>query len=142
MLPFFAYGTLRPGQRNHAQYLGGRCEAVRPAVLDGAALHRGPGYPYAVLAPGQRVHGDLITVRPADYPAVLAALDDLEDCLPDGSGIYVRLSLPVTVQPRAVRPGADARQVDAWVYLAGPAESARLRAAPAPIPSGDWLRRG
>ncbi|MDH6137708.1 gamma-glutamylcyclotransferase (GGCT)/AIG2-like uncharacterized protein YtfP [Kitasatospora sp. MAA4] len=135
MLPFFVYGTLRPGLLNHARYLAGRCETARPAVLEGAALHEGPGYPYAVLAPGQRVHGDLLTVRPADYPQVLAELDLLEECRPDGTGLYVRVRLPVTVAPGAER-------VDAWVYLAGPAESARLRAAPAPIPSGDWLDRG
>ncbi|MFI6446929.1 gamma-glutamylcyclotransferase family protein [Kitasatospora sp. NPDC050543] len=132
-LPFFVYGTLRTGGHNHAVYLAGRCTSVRPAVLEGAALHEGPGFPYAVPDPARQVVGELITVGPAAYPSVLAALDRLEDCLPDDSGLYVRRRLPVRT------PGGGASE--AWVYLAGPAEDARLRSAPALIASGDWSRR-
>ncbi|MFJ9695276.1 gamma-glutamylcyclotransferase family protein [Kitasatospora sp. NPDC101183] len=130
-LPFFVYGTLRSGGHNHAALLAGRCADVRPAVLDGAALHEGPGYPFAVpdAAPGRRVVGELITVRPGAYAAALAALDRLEDCRADGTGLYVRRRLPVRVE-------GGAR--DAWVYLAGPTAAARLRERPAPIASGDW----
>ncbi|MFE9425049.1 gamma-glutamylcyclotransferase family protein [Kitasatospora sp. NPDC006697] len=130
-LPLFVYGTLRPGQRNHARHLAGRCALVRAAVLDAAALHDGPGYPFVLPDPGQRVVGELITVRPAHYPQVLATLDALEDCRPDGRGLYVRECLPVTVT-------ATGAAESAWVYLAGPAAAARLRARPALIPSGDW----
>ncbi|CAN3984260.1 gamma-glutamylcyclotransferase family protein [Kitasatospora purpeofusca] len=134
-LPFFVYGTLLTGERNHALFLAGRCASVRPAVLDGAALHAGPGFPYAVpdTAPGRRIVGELVTIRPAAYPAALAALDRLEDCRPDGGGEYVRERL-------TVRTG-DGGTAPAWVYLAGPAVGARLRAQPALIASGDWRRR-
>ncbi|WP_371478187.1 gamma-glutamylcyclotransferase family protein [Kitasatospora sp. NBC_00315] len=134
-LPFFVYGTLRPGGRNHPAHLAGRITAVRPALLPGAALHAGPGFPYALPDRDRHVFGDLVTVRPDLYPAVLLALDRLEDCRPDGSGEYVRHRLPV----RLTDTGAA---VVAWVYLAGPGAAARLRARPAPIPSGDWTRRG
>ncbi|WP_344337107.1 gamma-glutamylcyclotransferase family protein, partial [Kitasatospora putterlickiae] len=92
VLPFFVYGTLLTGGRNHAAFLAGRCAEVRPAVLEGAALHAGPGFPYALPdpAPGRRISGELVTVRPDAYPAALAALDRLEDCRPDGRGEYVR----------------------------------------------------
>ncbi|KJS53795.1 gamma-glutamylcyclotransferase family protein [Streptomyces rubellomurinus] len=131
-LPFFVYGTLRTGGRNHAVHLAGRCADVRPAVLDGAALHQGPGYPYAVpdATPGSRVLGELITVRPRAYATALAALDRLEDCRADGTGLYVRRRL-------AVRTSTGGT-TDAWVYLAGPAVEARLRERPALITSGDW----
>ncbi|MFJ9952145.1 gamma-glutamylcyclotransferase family protein [Kitasatospora sp. NPDC091207] len=134
-LPFFVYGTLRTGGRNHAVHLAGRCADVRTAVLDGAALHDGPGFPYAAPdgTPGRRVIGELITVRPGAYAAALLALDRLEDCRADGTGEYVRRRL-------AVRTAAGATE-DAWVYLAGPAVAARLRARPALIASGDWTRR-
>ncbi|MEV0532450.1 gamma-glutamylcyclotransferase family protein [Kitasatospora sp. NPDC050463] len=134
-LPFFVYGTLRTGGRNHAVHLAGRCAAVRAAVVDGAALHDGPGFPYAVpdATPGRRVIGELITVRPGAYAAALTALDRLEDCRADGTGEYVRARL-------AVRTPAGGTE-DAWVYLAGPAVAARLRARPALVPSGDWTRR-
>ncbi|WP_329569750.1 gamma-glutamylcyclotransferase family protein [Kitasatospora sp. NBC_01266] len=134
VLPLFVYGTLRSGQRNHTHYLGGHCTRIEPAVLAGAVLHQGPGYPYAVADPdpGRRVRGELITVRPADFARVLTALDELEGCRPDGTGYYVRLRRPVIVT-------AHGERVAAWVYLAGPELSARLRARPAPIPSGDWV---
>ncbi len=131
-LPLFVYGTLRPGLRNHARFLAGRCERARPAVLAGTALHDGPGYPFAVPDPAHRVHGDLLAPRPEEYAGVLAALDRLEGCHPDGSGLYIRIELPVTPA------GGD--PVSAWVYLAGPAWTARLRTTPALIPSGDWTQ--
>ncbi|WP_329499643.1 gamma-glutamylcyclotransferase family protein [Kitasatospora herbaricolor] len=130
-LPFFVYGTLRTGGRNHAAHLDGLCAAVRPAVLPGAALYEGPGFPYAVPDPDRRVVGELVTVFPAGYPSVLAGLDRLEDCRPDGSGEYVRLR-------RAVR--TEDGETDAWVYLAGPRTADRLRSVAAPIESGDWTR--
>ncbi|MFD0531147.1 gamma-glutamylcyclotransferase family protein [Kitasatospora arboriphila] len=129
-LPFFVYGTLRPGHRNHQRHLAGRCTEVRGAVLDGAALHRGPGYPYVVPCPGQRVRGELVSVPPALYPRVLADLDRLEDCTPDGLGEYVRERLAVRL--------ADGTETDAWVYLASPRVTAALLSAPAPVASGDW----
>lgn len=144
-LPFFVYGTLLTGERNHAAHLAGRCAGVRAAVLEGAALHAGPGFPYAVPdpAPGRRITGELVTVHPDAYPAVLAALDALEDCRPDGRGAYVRERLAVrTAVDGAVDGGTvDGGTVDAWVYLAGPDAAARLRAHPALIASGDWRRR-
>ncbi|MFE2104495.1 gamma-glutamylcyclotransferase family protein [Kitasatospora sp. NPDC059463] len=135
-LPFFVYGTLLTGERNHAAFLAGRCAGVRAAVLEGAALHAGPGFPYAVPdpAPGRRISGELVTVRPEAYRRTLAALDRLEDCRPDGLGTYVRERLAVRT--------ADGATAQAWVYLAGPAVAARLRTHPAPIASGDWRRYG
>ncbi|MFI6844094.1 gamma-glutamylcyclotransferase [Kitasatospora sp. NBC_00085] len=134
-LPFFVYGTLRTGGRNHAVHLAGRCADVRPAVLAGAALHDGPGFPFAVpdATPGRRIVGELITLRPGAYGPALAALDRLEDCRADDTGEYVRKRLAVRT--------ADGEARDAWVYLAGPAVAARLRAQPALIPSGDWIRQ-
>ncbi|MFJ3789784.1 gamma-glutamylcyclotransferase family protein [Kitasatospora sp. NPDC090091] len=134
-LPFFVYGTLRTGGANQAVHLAGRCADVRPAVLEGAVLHAGPGYPYAVPDPDpeQRITGELVAIRPGAYAAALTALDRLEDCRDDGTGEYVRRRLPVRLP--------DGRTADAWVYLAGPAVAARLRLRPAPVSSGDWFRR-
>lgn len=50
--PFFVYGTLRPGAYNHDRFLAGRIGAEADAVLHGAVLHDGPGYPYVVPAEG------------------------------------------------------------------------------------------
>ncbi|MQS15234.1 gamma-glutamylcyclotransferase [Streptomyces kaniharaensis] len=134
-LPFFVYGTLRSSGRNHAVHLAGRCADIRRAVLNGAALHDGPGFPYAVPdpTPGRRIVGELVTVRPGAYAGALAALDELEGCRADGTGLYVRRRMSVRTEAGETR--------EAWVYLAGPAAAERLRARPALIASGDWSDR-
>ncbi len=131
-LPFFVYGTLRPGGVHHAWALRGRTEAEEPARIAGALLYEGPGYPYAVAGPADAVvHGALITPRDADYDDVLTTLDRLEGHTPGASGnLYER------VAAEAVRPAGGAKR--AWVYLAAEPLAARLRATGTPIGSGDW----
>lgn len=135
-LPFFVYGTLRPGQANHP-LVEGRTAPSRPAVLPGALLYDGPGYPYAVAAPAAEpgtdtVHGELLDVLPDQYDTVLADLDRLEDHVPGARGnLYERLAL---------RVDCDGLRCDAWVYLAGEELARTLRASGRIIPSGDWVR--
>lgn len=66
-LPFFVYGTLRPGEVNHALFLRGRTAAEEPARLPDALLYDGPGYPYAVQHPGSQIVGELVTAAPGAY---------------------------------------------------------------------------
>ncbi|MEU8988695.1 gamma-glutamylcyclotransferase family protein [Streptomyces sp. NPDC048558] len=136
-LPFFVYGTLRPGEPNHDAFLRGRTLTEEPARLAGAVLYDGPGYPYAVEAPGGSgtVHGDLVTARPEDYHALLAALDHLEEYAPnDPHSLYERVA-------RQVLRDTDATAVRAWVYVAAPPVAARLRARGRLIETGDWTTR-
>ncbi|MEU2422286.1 gamma-glutamylcyclotransferase family protein [Streptomyces sp. NPDC007851] len=133
-LPFFVYGTLRPGQLNHDAFLRGRTETEEPGRLDGTVLYDGPGYPYAVEEPGapHSVSGELATARPEAYDRLLLELDELEECVPgDPASLYVRVERDVV----RLRDGAAVR---AWVYLAGPAVTERLRADGRRI-GGDWL---
>ncbi|MFJ3859877.1 gamma-glutamylcyclotransferase family protein [Streptomyces sp. NPDC090085] len=134
-LPFFVYGTLRPGEVNHALFLRGRTLAEEPAVLPDAALYDGPGYPFAVHRPGGTVVGELITAEPGAYPELLAGLDRLEEYEGPGrpGNVYDRLARP-TLRP-------DGTTVRAWVYLAAPLVARDLREAGTEIPGGDWLRR-
>ncbi|WP_411112809.1 gamma-glutamylcyclotransferase family protein [Streptomyces sp. 029-5] len=82
-LPFFVYGTLRPGEHNHDLYLRGRVAAEEPARLAGALLYDGPGYPYAIEAAGTAAAG---AVHPgAVHPGAVH---------------------PGAVHPGAVHPGA------------------------------------
>lgn len=121
-LPFFVYGTLRPGEHNHARHLRGHVADSTPALLDDAVLHEGPGYPYALDGPGSGpVHGDLVTARPQDYAALLADLDRLEDYAPgDPHNDYERVARDVCLPDGSVRR--------AWVYVAAPAVRTRLLA--------------
>ncbi|MFI6942867.1 gamma-glutamylcyclotransferase family protein [Streptomyces sp. NPDC050418] len=131
-LPFFVYGTLRPGEYNYRRCLEGHTAATEPAHWQGALLYDGPGYPYAIEGEGT-VHGDLITPTPSSYPQLLALLDRLEDYVPgDPHNDYERVA-------RSVRTAAG--PVQAWVYVAAPAVAARLRASGRVLPGGDWLRR-
>ncbi|MEV4424339.1 divalent cation tolerance protein CutA [Streptomyces sp. R-07] len=122
--PFFVYGTLRPGGYNHDRFLRGRIGTEADAVLHGAVLHDGPGYPYVVPADGGKVVGTLLTPSPGDYSDLFGLLDRLE--LPVG---YERVAMDVV----RVRDGA---RVSAWVFLAAP--DAPLGAV---IESGDWFSR-
>jgi gamma-glutamylcyclotransferase (GGCT)/AIG2-like uncharacterized protein YtfP len=138
-LSFFVYGTLRPGEANHDSLLRGRIESEVPAVLSGAALYDGPGYPYAFDDPDggrviSRVVGELIEPLPELYDQVLADLDRLEEYVPGrDANLYERVAREV----RANGPGT----VTAWVYLAGAALERALRADGQRIPGGDWKRR-
>lgn len=134
-LPFFVYGTLRPGEPNHDHFLRGRTRSEEPACLHDAALYDGPGYPYAVEEPGI-VYGDLVTARPEEYAALLVALDRLEEYAPgDPRNLYERVE-------REVVREADGTRVRAWVYVAAPAVAHRLRLRGRRIETGDWLTLG
>ncbi|MFE9806016.1 gamma-glutamylcyclotransferase family protein [Streptomyces sp. NPDC005548] len=129
--PFFVYGTLRPGERNHDLFLLGRTRSEEPARMTGLALHPGPGYPYAVEEPGGTVTGDLVTALPGAYEELLAELDALEEYAPgDPHNLYERVTRDVVL--------ADGTAVPAWVYIAAPGVAARLRAGGRPIGSGEW----
>ena len=134
-LPLFVYGTLRAGEANHAAMFRGRTKIVIPAVLSGAVLYDGPGFPYAVNADGGRVLGELVQPLPELYNEVLADLDHLEEYEPDApDSLFVRVARGTRTE--------DGEPVLAWVYLAGPVEEQRLQASGRIITSGDWRRPG
>ncbi|MER7930167.1 gamma-glutamylcyclotransferase family protein [Streptomyces sp. NPDC096057] len=134
-LPFFVYGTLRPGEPNHDLFLRGRTHSEERARLHGAALYDGPGYPYAVAAPGAVTVGELVTAHREAYPQLLRELDRLEEYIPgDPRNLYERVE-------REVARDSDGTAVRAWVYLAAPAVTARLRAHGRLIEGGDWTDR-
>jgi gamma-glutamylcyclotransferase (GGCT)/AIG2-like uncharacterized protein YtfP len=133
-LPFFVYGTLRPGERNHDRLLRGSIRSEEPGLLPGAVLYEGPGYPYAVAEGHGTVSGEIVTALPGTYDELLDALDRLEEYQPDDPrSLYERVAREVTA--------ADGRSARAWVYLAAPAVAARLRALGRLIEGGDWRTR-
>ncbi|MFF1447350.1 gamma-glutamylcyclotransferase family protein [Streptomyces sp. NPDC058274] len=133
-LPFFVYGTLRPGEHNHDLFLRGRTESEEPGRMRGLVLYEGPGYPYAVEEHGGEVSGEVITALREAYGQLLGALDRLEEYVPgDPRSPYQRVAREVT------RP--DGAVVRAWVYVAAPTVAARLRARGKLIESGDWHTR-
>ncbi|MCP3817604.1 gamma-glutamylcyclotransferase [Streptomyces sp. A3M-1-3] len=140
-LPFFVYGTLRPGQYNHHLFLRGRTAAEEPATLAGALLYDGPGYPYVIeeRRAGEgagAVVGDLVIAAPAEYGELLSVLDTLEEFYGPGHplNVYDRVARD------AVRP--DGTAVRAWVYVAAARVERELRRNGDVIPGGDWLNRG
>ncbi|HET6860891.1 MAG TPA: gamma-glutamylcyclotransferase family protein [Streptomyces sp.] len=131
-LPFFVYGTLRPGGSHHAHFLRGRTAVEEPGTLPGAVLYEGPGYPYVVPGEGE-VAGELITAEPGAYGELVRVLDLLEEFRSPGHprNLYEREAYDVL--------RADGSPVRAWVYVAGVRIARELRASGTPIPGGDWL---
>ncbi len=131
-LPFFVYGTLRPGEHNHDLFLRGRTRSEEPGRMGGLVLYAGPGYPYAVDGPGGSVLGEIVTARPGSYAELLAELDALEEYVPgDARSLYERVA-----RDAVLADGVTV--VRAWVYVAAPAVAARLRSGGTPIEHGDW----
>lgn len=133
VLPFFVYGTLRPGECNHDLFLHGRTAQEEPAVLADAVLYEGPGYPYALLEPGGgSVVGEVVTAAPGEYGELLDVLDRLEEYVAPGHprNLYERVAREV------LRP--DGTAIRAWVYVAAPVVARELRAKGARIRGGDW----
>ncbi|KOU56840.1 hypothetical protein ADK57_41155 [Streptomyces sp. MMG1533] len=155
-MPFFVYGTLRPGEPNHDLFLRGRIRSEDPGRLTGAVLYEGPGYPYAVEESGEErggvVYGEVVTALPEAYGELLVELDRLEEYTPgDPRSLYLRVEREVTLDDDDDDDGdggggsggsSGGRSVRAWVYVAAPSVAARLRARGKRIGSGDWLVRG
>ena len=121
-LPFFVYGTLKPGGLNYTHYLAGLTTEETPASLAGAALYSPGPFPFLTLEPGlatpdELAQGWLIAVAAERYPEILAALDLLEGYSAGGANnLYERIAL-------AVATAGGPRQ--AWVYVAS-AKALRL----------------
>ncbi|HEX6678441.1 MAG TPA: gamma-glutamylcyclotransferase family protein [Actinomycetes bacterium] len=132
----FVYGTLRPGQPNHARLLDGAVAWQRPAVLPNHQLLVA-GLPFvAEVDDGGQVLGELLGLVPGCHESVLRTLDRFEGYRPaDPAGsLYVRVERAVTYR------GDDGRTVatTAWVYQAGALARRGLGEANR-VPSGDWL---
>lgn len=126
-LPYFVYGTLRPGGRNHEAWLGGRLDWTRPARLGHHRLHHHRHLPYVTPGGDGAVIGELVHATADRAAALLADIDVLEGV---AVGHYVRVTTSVTT-------AADVAPVTAWVYLAGPLVAADLDGA-TEVAGGDW----
>lgn len=135
-LPFFVYGSLKPGEANYARYLAGNVLREEIAWLPGAALYTPGPYPFLLLAPpsspsNEQVHGVLITITPTVYRRILAQLDHLENySLGRANNLYERVALDVQSAAGSVR---------AWVYVAGAhARAAISNGTMHKVPGGVW----
>ena|GEM_PF-747956 len=138
-LPFFFYGTLKPGGVNYLRYrLAEALVGEVPATLDRAALYTDGTYPVVVLLADARasdqVQGFLMTLADAEYTRLLGELDDLEEYRPDAP-----LEQSWFVRRVAVVRLSSGAQVEAWIYEAGPRLAAQITAGELTrIDSGDW----
>lgn len=128
-LPFFAYGTLLPGQPNYGLWEN-RLTRRRPALLPGGRLYDLGNFPMLVLHAQGQVIGLLVDVQPDSYTDLLAQLDALEGFDPDRPEESVYRRVPHTVH------SADGRAETAWVYVG----RAEWVSGLSPLADGDWLR--
>ncbi len=138
-LPFFFYGTLKPGGVNYEHYrLAEAVVDTAPATLDRAALYTDGTYPFVAMLPDATardlVQGFVMTLADAEYARLLGEIDDLEDYRP---GAPVEESW--LVRRVATVRLATGERVEAWMYEAGPRVSAQIAAGELTrITSGDW----
>lgn len=136
-LPFFVYGTLKPGGSNYARYLAGHTLEELSASLAGAAIYSPGPFPFLTMEPdlvlpGEVARGALVTVAGRRYAEALPLLDKLEGYTPGGAdNLYERLALNVATEA-GPRP--------AWVYVAAAKalrliRSGRMRR----VAGGEWL---
>jgi gamma-glutamylcyclotransferase (GGCT)/AIG2-like uncharacterized protein YtfP len=136
-LPFFVYGTLRPGEENYQLFAAGKTLREVSAVLPRHVMYAGR-YPCVVeddCAGGSRVVGDLLFIHPALYEQVLAAFDALERFDPTQEDPWYRR---VTRTVDYLAEDGSTRRMTAWVYLGGRATVATYTERDR-VPSGDWL---
>ncbi|MBA3532544.1 MAG: gamma-glutamylcyclotransferase [Ardenticatenales bacterium] len=131
MLPFFTYGTLRPGERNHA-LIESVVSSAQAALVEGVELWNLGRFPMAVEGTGQVV-GDLLHIHPEHYETILALLDELEGVNPAAptqpGGLYWRARYQVQLHGSGL--------AEAWIYLGEQARASRGKR----IPGGDWKQR-
>jgi gamma-glutamylcyclotransferase (GGCT)/AIG2-like uncharacterized protein YtfP len=127
-LPFFAYGTLLPGQPNYWLWEEAILH-IRPARFADSQLLDMENYPMLIEGGGGEVKGALITVKASSFNEILNRLDKLEGfnpAYPEGC-VFCRVRRKVTLD--------ENRSALAWLYLgqADMAKNARV------IDSGDWV---
>lgn len=127
-LPFFAYGTLLPGQPNYWLWEAAIID-LRPARFADSILLDMGNYPLLAEGSGGEVRGALVTTRASSFSEVLKRLDRLEGfdpANPDGC-VFRRVKRTVILE--------DGESAAAWLYL-GKADAARDAQV---IESGDWV---
>lgn len=135
-LPFFVYGTLRPGQYNH-RTVDGLVERTEDASVEGFQMFSNGSFPYLVnTGKSDTVKGTLIHVSKENLARAFRNMDALEGChtpLVDKPGNhYNRFA-------RTVR--TDHGEQLAWVYVAPSHSAASVTDYCRYVPSGDWLER-
>jgi gamma-glutamylcyclotransferase (GGCT)/AIG2-like uncharacterized protein YtfP len=127
----FAYGTLKPGERNYDRFCASAVTSAEPALTRGALYALPAGYP--AVTPGDGwVHGYLLAF---EDQAVLASLDALEAYDPSaapGDNEYYRAEAEVF-------DSAQRTLGRAWIYLMTPDRVRRMSGVL--VPQGSWSER-
>ena len=111
LLPFFVYGTLRPGQKNYSRFLEGSTVREESGVVSGRLFYvRNGGYPY-VLAGGGAVVGEVVFPAPQRYDEILKSLDSLEDYDPmdEAGSLYLRRETEARLE--------TGERIQVWIYF-------------------------
>lgn len=142
-MPFFVYGTLRPGEGNYSWALAGETVNEIDGFLAGTSMYSNGGFPYVFEhTAGQGVKGTLMFVAPNRYTEVMRALDSLEgtrygedngDGMVDDRNHYNRVIRLVQTDKNTY--------VRAWVYMPPEVDVERIMLNNTHVTSGDWFDR-
>lgn len=127
-LPFYVYGTLRSGFGNHRLFDSAVTD-ITPAHLHGAKMVAG-GCPFVFLdGSDTTVLGEIVTIEPSRYPAVLKTVDRLEGYNGPGRfNLYERQIIEAVTE--------TGQTVKAYAYLVD--ESDDFVQSNTAVPSGDY----
>lgn len=143
-LPFFVYGTLRPGEGNYSWSLDGETTKEVVGFLAGTSMYSNGGFPYVLEhSVGKGVQGTLIYVKPESYDKVFASLDMLEgtrygDDVPGVGKVHDNNHYNRLI--RLIQVDKDTF-VKAWVYMPPTVDHEKIMAMHAYVPSGNWYER-
>jgi len=128
LLPFFAYGTLLPGQPNYYIWRDG-VKSIHKATLQNGRLYNLGYYPMLVEEGSDVVFGALVAIHPEHYEQVLRKVDELEGYDPDTpeTSEYRRQARDVMLE--------DGNIEEAWVYIGDEKFVKNARR----IDNNDWL---
>lgn len=132
MLPFFVYGTLRPGHGNHAWALAPRQTRSLLGTISGARMYSNGGFPFVAFDGDdtETVTGNLIWVPRDQFAATLSDLDSLEGYQGGDKGLYDRRVVEVAA--------VNGETIRANMYVVPAHAHSHVVARCPHVPSGDW----
>ncbi len=139
-LPYFVYGTLRPGHGNYRAYLEGKTVgAAAKATLRGFQMYNLGGFPMAVHTGDEKdvIVGNLVQVRPKEVAEVSAALDRLEGY----PSFYDKMVVTAYEELEASDSSTVSRMREVYVYVCPEENQGKYEKLYNKIPSGDWEKK-
>lgn len=138
-LPYFVYGTLRPGNGNFKRYLEGKSFHLRPAKLTGFVMVSLGGFPMAIETGNKKdvIVGELVSLRPKEFASTTKSLDALEGY----PSFYDKLIVSAEAEEIMSDNVVKLRDEEAYVYASPEVHAEKYLKTYSKVIGGDWNKR-